>query len=60
MLAGALVAFAIVATSAYIYRGAEVPIWLATVDALAITTAVVWAFGRGAFSTASKAITKNE
>lgn len=48
LLAGALVVFAIGASSWFVYHGQSVPIWLASVDALAITTAVVWAFGKGA------------
>jgi hypothetical protein len=55
-IAGALVAFAIVTTFAYVWQGKKVPLWLATTDALAITTAVVWAFGRGAFSAAKDAV----
>lgn len=48
ILAGALVLFAIGATAAFVYRGQEIPIWLATVDTFAVATAVVWAFGKGA------------
>lgn len=55
-LAFLLVGFAIVATGAYLYRGDPVPLWLATVDALAVTTAVAWAFGRGAFKAAKEAV----
>lgn len=58
ILAGALVAFAVGSTAAFLYRGDAIPLWLATVDTLSITTAVVWAFGRGAFSTAAKAVSK--
>ena len=57
-LAFLLVAFTIGSTSSYIYQGATVPIWLATVDGLAIVTAVVWAFGKGAFSAAADALSK--
>lgn len=56
VLAGFLVAFAIVTTFAYLYQGREIPLWLATTDMLAITTAVVWAFGRGAFKAAKDAV----
>lgn len=48
LLAGALVLFAIGATAVFVYRGQEIPIWLATVDTFAVATAVVWAFGKGA------------
>lgn len=53
LLAGALVLFAIGTTAAFVYQGATIPIWLATVDALAVTTAVVWSFGKGAAKLAS-------
>lgn len=56
ILAGSLVLFAIGASSAFIYRGQSVPMWLYIVDSLAVVTAVVWAFGRGAFKAAKEAI----
>jgi len=53
LLAGVLVLFAVGATSWYVVHGQEVPIWLATIDTLAVATAVVWAFGKGAAKIAS-------
>lgn len=58
VIAGVLVAFAIGLTAAFVYRGDPVPMWLAAVDALAVLTAVVWAFGKGAFSAAADALSK--
>lgn len=55
-IAVGLVAFAIVTTFAYLWQGKEIPLWLASTDALAILTAVVWAFGRGAFKAAKDAV----
>lgn len=54
VIALALVAFAIGASAAHIYRGTPVPPWLYAVDAAAILTAVVWAFGAGAFKAAKE------
>jgi len=48
LLAGALILFAIGASSWFVYQGQDIPIWLATVDTFAVATAVVWAFGKGA------------
>lgn len=56
LLAGLLVCFAIGITSLLVYRGSPIPIWLATVDAVAIGTAVVWAFGKGAAKVASNIV----
>lgn len=56
LLAGVLVLFAVGASSAFIYQGQDVPLWLAGVDALAIITAVVWAFGKGAAKLAGKLV----
>jgi len=55
LLAGSLVAFAIGATATYVSRGDAVPLWLASVLAVAILTAVVWTFGTGAFAAARRA-----
>ena len=38
------------------YAGAEIPLWLATAFVLAVLTAVVWAFGAGAFAKAADAL----
>lgn len=56
VLAGVLVLFAIGTTAAYLAQQRPVPIWLATVDALAIGTAVAWAFGARAFAAAKEAV----
>lgn len=56
LIAGSLVVFAIAATGVYVYRGDGVPLWLASVVALSVLTAVVWAFGSGAFAAARKAL----
>lgn len=60
VLAGILVAFAVGLTAAYVAEGQTIPMWLATADAVAILTAVAWAFGRGAFSAASKVVGGND
>lgn len=56
ILAGLLVGTMLVITAAYVYRGQEVPMWLATVDVLAMLSAVIWAFGRGVVKEARKAV----
>jgi len=38
------------------YAGAEIPLWLATAFVLSLITAVVWAFGAGAFQAAADAL----
>ena len=49
LLIGALVAL----VGWHTYAGADIPLWLATAFVLAVVTAVVWAFGAGAFSAAA-------
>lgn len=56
IIAGLMVLMMIGITAAYVYRGAEIPLWLATVDGAAIVTAVMWAFGEGKFNAALDAI----
>ena len=56
LIAGLLVLFAVAITSVYVARGDAVPLWLSAVDGLAVVTAVVWAFGKGAFKAASKTL----
>ena len=52
LLVGALVALVGWHTNA----GADIPLWLATAFVLAVITAVVWAFGAGAFRAAADAL----
>lgn len=56
ILAGLMIAMMIGMTAAYVYRGATIPMWLATVDGAAIVTAVMWAFGKGTFKAALDAV----
>lgn len=49
----ATLVFALVSTvGVYVYRGQSVPLWLATSFTAAVTTAVVWGFGKGAAAAA--------
>ena len=52
LLVGALVAL----VGWHTYAGADIPLWLATAFVLAVVTAVVWAFGAGAFQAAADAL----
>ena len=55
LLAGAVVLGPLLWTSYLLVMGQEVPLWLATVDSLSAITAVAWAFGKSALSSATKA-----
>jgi len=52
LLVGALVGL----VGWHTYAGADIPLWLATAFVLAVLTAVVWAFGAGAFQAAADAL----
>jgi len=52
LLVGALIGL----LAHHTYAGAEIPLWLATAFVLAVITAVVWAFGAGAFQAAADAL----
>lgn len=53
VLAAALIFAAIGLSATYVYYGDPVPIWLATVDAIGMTSAFIWAFGKGAMKEAT-------
>ena len=55
-LAGVLVVALVGFTAWYVYDTGDVPLWLATSFTLSALTAVVWAFGKGAFSAAADAV----
>jgi len=56
ILAGFLVVALVGLTTWFTYDVGSVPLWLASVFALSALTAVVWAFGKGAFSAAADAL----
>lgn len=55
-----LVGFAIAASAYLMYTGEDVPLWLASTLAVAIMSAVVWAFGKGVVKEARKLIDSGE
>ena len=55
-LAGVLVVALVGFTAWFVYDAGEVPLWLASAFTLSALTAVVWAFGKGAFSAAADAV----
>lgn len=53
ILAGLLVGFLVFSTLMLLHQGQEIPMWLATADVIAAISAVIWAFGKGAFKEAA-------
>lgn len=53
VLATLLILSVVGATAVYVYRGDSLPLWLSTTVTVSVSTAVVWAFGRGAFKAAA-------
>ena len=51
-----LVAALVALVGWHTYAGADIPLWLATAFVLAVITAVIWAFGAGAFRAAADAL----
>ena len=56
LLAIVLVGAVVTLTAWFVFDTGDVPLWLASVFALASITAVVWAFGAGAFRAAADAL----
>ena len=56
LLAIVLVGAVVTLTAWFVFDTGDVPLWLASVFALASITAVVWAFGAAAFAKAADAL----
>lgn len=56
VLATLLILSIVGATAVYVWRGDSLPLWLSTTVTVSVSTAVVWAFGRGAFKSAAEMV----